>query len=131
MNSSSHLEVALPAGWKAVARVLTQETFFRAYRLEAAQYELNLDLKGYQLTGSQETYRNSFATKHSGWNELRLAGADLAFSRKSSRSPHLEALILRADHYYFISLRGNGSAMNRDLFSRQVEEVWPCLQVVD
>jgi serine/threonine protein kinase len=131
LDSSGQVELNLDPDWNPIARIQSKGYFYRGFRKTAANFELHFDLKGYAMEHRAEQYRNSFQADHQGWTPATLAGADLAFRRGQGRSHSLEALTLKAGHYYWISLRGKGSGMNAEVFQDELKRVWDSVSLVD
>ena len=131
MDSSSRVDLNLDDSWNPIARMQSKGYFYRGFRKSASNFELNLDIKGYSMEHSGEKYRNSFKADHTGWTPLNLTGADLAFSRGQGRSQSMEALSLKQGHYYWVSLRGNGTGMGPKIFQDELKLVWDSVNLVD
>ena len=82
------------------------------------------------MESTAATYQRSFQADHRGWTPIQLAGADQAYADGRGRSQKVQALVIRAGHYYWFSLRGNGAGL-AEKFPEELKTSWDSVSVVD
>lgn len=130
LDKSSHLEINLDTDWNPIGRVQSRDYFTRSFRKNTNRYDLELDVKGYVMESTAATYQRSFQADHRGWTPIQLAGADQAYADGRGRSQKVQALVIRAGHYYWFSLRGNGAGL-AEKFPEELKTSWDSVSVVD
>lgn len=131
MDTNARVDLNLDSDWNPMERIQSKGYFYRGFRKEGSNWQLNLDIKGYTMESSGDKYRKSFSADHQGWNSIELSGVDLAFLKGQGRSQNMEALAVKDGHYYFVSLRGSGSGMSPALFEEEMKQVWESVNLVD